>query len=100
MEKIFNIGDKVVITDAGEMYSTFFQKFQELGFRNPHSVKVVHREFAQQDELFPIHPGVFTVFATGSHLRDVEIKQLVAIENLEGDQYLFDPNGLSHEKNR
>ena len=94
MEKIFNIGDKVVITDAGEKYSTFFEKFHEMGFRNPDSVKDVPRHLTQQDELFPIHPGVFTVFATGSHFRDVEIKQLVAIENLEGFQYLFDPNGL------
>jgi hypothetical protein len=94
MEKTFKVGDSVVVTDAGEKYSTFFEKFHEMGFRNPDSVKDVPRDFAQQDELFPIPPGVFTVFATGSHLRDGEVKNLVAIENIEGDQYLFDPNGL------
>lgn len=80
----FTIGDSVLLSDPGQMYTTHYHAFRELGFRNPDEPKDFH----------PIEEkigNIFTVIST--YLSDGD--SIVGIQDEDGLQLAVAAIGLT-----
>ena len=80
------IGDKVKIKKFGHVYTTYIDKFIEMGFKNPDEEKDINKsEFRNT---------IFTIFAKGKH-GNYDMN-LFGIVDENGNQFLFSRKGLKH----
>lgn len=84
------IGDTVILKSLGYLYTTYDEKFKELGFRetkfNPPNLDLLPLRFLVGCE--------FKVFGITNHHLDPSC-ELIAIENDKGIQLLVNKMGLS-----
>lgn len=85
LEIDFEVGSKVIIVNNGKTYSTYKEKFVELGFKN------VTKE--KDPELDGTLDSIFTVTAFTRHGSDSRWI-LVAIKDDNANEYLIEKDGL------
>jgi len=81
MWKKIKVGSKVVVVDSGRTYTTYAQKFEELGFKN-----------TEKNDFIP-KGTICKVFAITQHSPKSETI-VVAIEDQSGNQALIGLAGL------
>jgi hypothetical protein len=82
---VMKIGSRVKIKNLGEIYSTYWTKFKEMGFKNPETAKNINYEiFDKSIE--------FKVFAKSDH--ECDNIMLYGIEDKNGNQFLIGESGL------
>jgi hypothetical protein len=88
------IGRVVTIKDRGEVYSTYWEMFQELGFKSPDKVKELKSVYPEKEDY---KGAIFTIFNEGMH-RDEKGVKLYAIRDEKGNEFLFSRKGLRFKK--
>ncbi len=82
----FEIGDVVKIKSFGHIYTSYWKKFEDMGFKKPDEVKGIYNnteEFKGKE---------FKIFARGKH--DQQRVALYGIEDADGNQFLFSKSGI------
>ncbi len=82
----FEIGDTVKIKRFGNIYTSYYKKFLDMGFKDPDNVKGIYNDSDK------FKNTEFKIFAIGKH--DEERVALYGIEDTEGNQFLFSKSGI------
>ena len=89
------VGTRVKVRDWGQLYTTYFNKFEEMGFKNPRKAKGNYFD-VRWGKPNKFRGVAFKVFARSKH--DGGCWGLYGIQDKKGNQFLIGTGGIRRIK--